>query len=146
MARSLGLVVVVVTFIVACAAEPVPSTVDLPGPTSPPTECAGVGGDVAILRGDPNDARLTWETARDGSGRQYVVWPPGYRARFAPSLEVFDPAGRVIARDGDLVPGVGCVVDFRDDSHTLLLVLPEEWPALRRLDSPGPNGSGELTP
>ena len=78
-------------------------------------------GEVVILRGDPSDPHLTWETALDGSGRQEVIWPPGYRVRFAPKLEVFDPKGGLIARDGDQVPGGGCVVG------PLLLILPEEW-------------------
>jgi hypothetical protein len=82
---------------------------------------------LVILRGDPNDPHLTWETALDGSGRQELVWPPGYRVRFAPKLEVFDATGDLIARDGDRVPGGGCAVGPVEDPTGLLLVLPEEW-------------------
>ena len=111
----------------ACSREPPADTVDLPGPTSPVTECGGVGGGVVILRGDPSDPHLTWETALDGSGRQEVVWPPGYRVRFTPKAEVFDATGGLIARDGDQVPGGGCVVGPVEDPTGLLIVQPEEW-------------------
>jgi len=128
-ARSAGLLAVVLTLTSACGAErPAPSTVELPGPTSEPTECAGIGGGLMILRGDPNDAHVTWETDLDGSRRQDVVWPPGYRARFAPALEVYDPTGRLIARDGDRVPGGGCAVGPREDRSKVVLVQPEDWP------------------
>ena len=33
------------------------------------------------------------------------MWPRGYRALFAPHLEVLDPAGDVVAREGDLAQG-----------------------------------------
>jgi hypothetical protein len=39
--------------------------------------------------------------------RENLLWPAGYRARFAPGLEVLDPSGRVVAREGDRVTG-GC--------------------------------------
>ena len=124
--RSAAYLALVLAVASACSREPLDDTVDLPGPTAPVTECAGVGGplgEMVILRGDPNDPHLTWETALDGSGRQDVIWPPQYRGRFAPKLEVFDAKGGLIARDGDRVPGGGCVVGSLD----VLLILPEEW-------------------
>jgi hypothetical protein len=127
-ARSVGFLVFVVAVASACGTVPAPSTVDLPGPTSQPTSCAGIGGGLAILRGNPNDPRLTWETTLDGSGRTNVVWPPGYSARFAPSLEVIDSTGRVIARDGDRVPAGGCVLGDPEDPIRPVLVLPQDWP------------------
>jgi hypothetical protein len=33
--------------------------------------------------------------------RENLLWPPGFRARFTPTLEVLDPFGRVYAREGD---------------------------------------------
>jgi hypothetical protein len=125
--RSAAFLAVVLALACACGREPPADTVDLPGPTSPVTECGGVGGGLMILRGDPNDPHLTWETALDGSGRKEVVWPPGYRVRFAPKAEVFDATGGLIARDGDRVPGGGCAVGPVEDPTGLLLVVPEEW-------------------
>ena len=70
--------------------------------------CAGVGLE-AILHGDPADSDVTWLTSlMPGAGRQRIVWPAGYLARFAPSLEVLDPTGTVVAREGAFVDG-GCV-------------------------------------
>lgn len=81
-----------------------------------------------ILRGDPNDAQVTWETALDGTSRQEIVWPSGYRARLAPGLEVFDPTGRLIARDGDRVPAGACAVGPPENPPKLVLVQPQDWP------------------
>ena len=72
----------------------------------PPGDCVGVGLD-AILHGDAADPRVTWMVDRSSGRRIDVVWPVGYGARFAPSLEVLDEAGMVIAREGDLIIG-GC--------------------------------------
>ncbi len=68
--------------------------------------CAGVGLD-AVLHGAPNDPRVAWLINNLGT-RIDVIWPVGYRARFAPTLEVLDPAGDVVLREGDPVTG-GCV-------------------------------------
>lgn len=126
--RPAAYLAVVVALACACSAQPPsPATFDLPGPTSQPTACGGVGAGLVILRGGPNDERLTWETALDGSGRQEVVWPPGYRARFAPTLEVFDATGGLLARDGDRVPGGGCAVGPAEDPTGLVLVQPADW-------------------
>jgi hypothetical protein len=55
--------------------------------------------------------RLAGATAGDGTYCVWiidradacaVVWPPGYQARLNP-LEILDPDGQVVARDGDLV-------------------------------------------
>jgi len=32
-----------------------------------------------------------------------VTWPVGFRARFAPTLEVLTPTGTVVAREGDVL-------------------------------------------
>jgi hypothetical protein len=82
----------------------------LPGPPvmGAPQACAGVGL-AAVLHGDPSDQRVAWlENLVDGS-RLDVLWPAGYRARFAPSLEVLDASGATVAREGDAIEGA-CVV------------------------------------
>jgi len=71
---------------------------ELPATDVPPDRlCLWVGLD-ATLRGDPDDPDVAW-LAYPG-GRVEVVWPPGYRARFAPRLEILDPRGRVVLREG----------------------------------------------
>ncbi len=76
--------------------------------------CAGVGLD-AVLHAAPNDLRVAWLINNLGT-RIDVIWPVGYRARFAPTLEVLDAAGLVVLREGDSVTG-GC---FAGDGHLLL--------------------------
>lgn len=52
------------------------------------------------LTGAIDDRRVTWfAAARDRSAR--IAWPPGYVARFRPGLEVVDPSGAIVAREGD---------------------------------------------
>jgi len=68
--------------------------------------CRGVGV-KAKLTGSPTDPRIAWLTGVDGQ-RMDVVWPPGYTARFTPQLEVLDPNGSVVFREGSTVTG-GCV-------------------------------------
>lgn len=113
----------------ACGSSvPGPSILPLPTDAFVSNVCLGIGGGFVLLRGDPTDSRLTWETALDGSGRQDIVWPPGYHARFSPRLEVLDPGGRVIARDGDHVPAGACVAGPAEDPRQIVLVQPQDWP------------------
>jgi hypothetical protein len=56
----------------------------------------------------------------DLGGRIDVIWPPGYRARFTPNLEVLDGSGVIVIRAGDSVTG-GCVTA---DPSILLLEPP----------------------
>jgi hypothetical protein len=71
--------------------------------------CGGVGFvGKFIVHGSPTDQRLTWMTRPDG-GREELVWPHGYTARFTPGLEVLDAHGRVVAREGSLATG-GCTM------------------------------------
>jgi hypothetical protein len=69
--------------------------------------CRGVGLDARIA-GDPSDPRLVWLLDNQGGGREEVVWPTGYSARFTPQVEVLDEHGMVAFRQGDVVSG-GCV-------------------------------------
>jgi hypothetical protein len=92
-----------------------PDARGLPLPTSAwwsasqptPPVCAGVGLD-AILHGDPGDPSITWITDRGQGGRRDATWPPGFRARFEPSLVVVDGSNAVVAHEGDGIDG-GCV-------------------------------------
>lgn len=70
--------------------------------------CAGGSyAERATLHGSAADPALTWITFHRSGGRRNVLWPAGYRARFTPQLEVIDPAGSVVAREGQAVRG-GC--------------------------------------
>jgi hypothetical protein len=72
------------------------------------TLCAGIGLD-AVLLGSPTDPYVAWLVSQSaGAPRTDVIWPAGYRARFAPDLEVLDEAGNVVLREGDPVGGA-CV-------------------------------------
>jgi hypothetical protein len=77
-----------------------------------PMACAGVGLD-AVVNGDPTDPRVAWLVNRHpGAGRIEVAWPPGFRARFVPELEIVDGSGQVRMRQGDHVDGTcGTVED-----------------------------------
>lgn len=68
--------------------------------------CAGGGFIGATIHGSADDAAVVWV---DRAGiRLRVAWPSsGYVARFTPSLEVVDPGGNILFRDGDSVSG-GC--------------------------------------
>jgi hypothetical protein len=68
------------------------------------TACAGVGVS-AVLHGSAADPRVAW-LVNDLGTRVDVVWPPGYRARFNPNLEVLDASGVVLLRLADVITGV----------------------------------------
>jgi len=75
------------------------------------------------IRGDASDPRIVWEVGPSG-GRQDVAWPEGCTARFTPKLEVIDPSGRVILRDGDQLTGGGCIAGPPDSPSSILLIRP----------------------
>lgn len=52
------------------------------------------------LTGAIDDPRVTWFAGATDRGAR-IKWPPGYVARFSPRLEVIDPSGVVVAREGD---------------------------------------------
>ena len=67
--------------------------------------CAGGGFvETFVLHGDPSDPRVTWLAGPNGE-RKEIAWLPGSSARFDPELEVLDPTGRVIAREGSIGQG-----------------------------------------
>ena len=72
--------------------------------------CAGVGLDSA-LRGSATDSSVAWlENNLGSTPRMAVTWPAGYRARFAPALEILDEHGKVVLREGDRIEGA-CFFD-----------------------------------
>jgi hypothetical protein len=93
-----------------------------------PVACAGVGylGEVTI-HGSPGDSALTWIVFESDGRRENLLWPAGYRARFAPGLEVLDPSGRVVAREGDRVTG-GCAMPPGGTFISLPTVTPSPTP------------------
>lgn len=76
---------------------PLPTLVVWPMPTNP--TCGGVvlGPPPFTLEGSPTDGVY----GLLGSGHRVpVLWPPGYRALFTPTLVVVDPSGNIVARAG----------------------------------------------
>jgi hypothetical protein len=90
---------------VACSTIPA-QIVDVASLETALVGCAGVGLD-AVLVGNASDPAHAW--LQRGAERIDVTWPPGTRARFAPSLEILASDGGVIAREGDHVAGA-CVL------------------------------------
>lgn len=106
-------VVVLLLLVVSACAAPSPKPLasgEIALPTDPriesPEACAGIGVS-ASLHGDAADSHLAWLVSDDGS-RIEVTWPPAYRARFTPRLEVLDANGVVVLKEGDAVSGA-CV-------------------------------------
>jgi hypothetical protein len=89
-----------------------PTVPGQPAVAGAPLACAGVGLST-VLRGDPADPRVAWLERLADRTRMDVVWPAGYRARFAPRLEVLDASGAVVARDGDAVEGACAIGNDR---------------------------------
>ena len=72
--------------------------------------CAGVGFVDSVLRGAPSSADPVWiEPIASPSAKVAVRWPAGFRARFAPTLELLDGTGAVVAREGDTLTKLGGV-------------------------------------
>jgi hypothetical protein len=123
------MVATILLLVAGCGGSvPSASTIPLPAVVSIPAHCRFFGGGgFVVLRGNADDPSVTWQTAIDGAGRLEIVWPPGYQARFTPDLEVLDPYGEVIARDGDQVPAGGCAVGPANDPSSVVLVKPQMW-------------------
>lgn len=90
-----------------------------PLPSGEVGACAGIGIH-AVLHGDAHDPRVAWLTDSSLGGRIDLTWPPGYRARFRPGLEVLNASDAVVLREGHLVSG-GCTTI---DPHVLHLEPP----------------------
>jgi hypothetical protein len=90
-----------------------------PLPVAPnPDICRGMGMD-GVVDGAPYDPRVTWIIT--GFGRQTpLVWPPGWTARFGPSLEIIDPRGSVRFRRNDHVSGI-CLEGPADPSSLVMI-------------------------
>lgn len=65
--------------------------------------CAGLALHDATLMGNPADGRLVWLQGEDI--RLDIAWPPGYRARFVPGVEILNEQGVVVLRQGDPIEG-----------------------------------------
>ena len=123
--------VAVAVLLVMAACAPSPSSVPLAAGeialrTEPPVSsgaveaCAGVAIG-AVLHGATADPRAAWLIDDFSGTRIDVEWPPGYRARFTPNLEVLDASEVVVLKAGDPVTGA-CVVNAAP--ATLLLEPP----------------------
>lgn len=62
------------------------------------------------LAGDPSDAHVAW--LESGQVRRDVLWPPGFRAVFDPTMRIFDRTGRQIVEAGAGIAGGCSVGDF----------------------------------
>ena len=110
-ARAIAILILAVC-LNACGSSTTPtpsSSPKLPTVASADNACAGIGLMNTTLAGDPSDPRLAW-LVQPGGKRLDVVWPPGFTARFVPTLEILDAAGDVVFRAGDPVDG-GCTGD-----------------------------------
>lgn len=84
-----------------------PSGVRLP--TTSIETCSG-HAIAAVLRGDKADPDVAWIEGYESHERTDVVWPTGFAARFDPHLEILDPSGRAVLREGDFINGTCGVV------------------------------------
>jgi len=57
--------------------------------------------------GDAWARPTVWGVRTDTGERVGVIWPHGTRAAFLPALVLWDDAGRVIAREGDVIADAG---------------------------------------
>jgi hypothetical protein len=115
-----GLLMLVVALVLAgcgwlSSPAPTPSgvfalrTVDVTGGVcaSEHCACAGVGLTNTTIEGSPTDPRVVWLSSPGGPDRP-VVFPTGFTARFAPTLEVLNASGQVAFVAGQQITG-GCV-------------------------------------
>jgi hypothetical protein len=113
----MGLAIVLVLMLAACSPSGVtPAGSPLPSgqfalPTAQPRDLpSGVALGCSsmltpsVLRGNAADSHKAWLVGYDDK-RIELVWPEGYRARFAPSLEVLDRTEQVVLEAGDFVDG-----------------------------------------
>jgi hypothetical protein len=84
-----------------------------------PERCRGVAVE-ATLAGDAGDPRIAW-LVHDSGDETPLLWPSGWSARFAPSLEVLDDRGVVRMRSGDRFASV-CLKGGADDPSSVMMV------------------------
>ena len=65
--------------------------------------CGSVAFSDMQLHGDPTASPAVWLVDVDGGVSHPIRWPPGFSARFHPTLVILDAHGRVVARDGDVL-------------------------------------------
>ena len=117
-ARAVSASVVALALVVAACG---PETLSLPTEerTAEQLSCAGIGLD-ATLAGDASDPRRAWLVQAGSGDRIDIVWPTGYRARFAPEIEVVDAGGNVVMTGGDQVT-TACVIGGDPDAPLLIV-------------------------
>jgi hypothetical protein len=65
--------------------------------------CGSVAFSDLRVHGDQSRSPAVWVVAVDGGAAHAIRWPPGFSARFEPTLVIYDARGRPVARDGDLL-------------------------------------------
>ncbi len=98
-----GFVVALAVFLLADCSAGMAGTVTIPTFPSPSPGvqvlCPASLYTPFTLEGDPAASPPVWGV--DRFGRRFdIIWPPGFRARFTPKLEILDPSGAVVARAG----------------------------------------------
>jgi hypothetical protein len=71
--------------------------------------CAGVEVDSLVIGASVDDRGPIWGESVTGPGgnRMTLVWPQGFSARLVEgTVQVLDPAGRVVANQGDTIESV----------------------------------------
>lgn len=105
--RGAALAAIAATSLMSCESAYAPPQVPTLSNGKPVLCAGGSYAERVELHGSPNDLALTWLMFSSDGHRLNVVWPPGYRARFAPTLAVLDPSGNIVAVEGQRVEG-GC--------------------------------------
>jgi hypothetical protein len=91
----------------ATIAEPaivLPTMPPVPNPT-----CAGINLQSALIRGNVgSEESPVWiDTPSSQPVRSWpTIWPNGYTAQLLPFIEIFDRAGRLVAREGSVLLNV----------------------------------------